>query len=349
MVGLAIALCAISRLDVTWESAVKGGFVGGAIVVSKERTLFERFTSFAAGDPLAISARSLLPICSVTKLMTADLVLELVDSGALKLDGTVGEYLSWAPQHVRVITIRQLLTHTSGIANMDSAMAKGADGVSKVYFSKDEALGPLRSRVERLVREKLANPPGKKFDYNNTDFLILQAIVEAKTKNGFGRALKLGIFDPNRMTGSGFVEWTKPSFQVVPSYSIEKGKAVVESRFNFGVYGGSGSIISTPDDMAKFIRAELNKSKSKSAIWMGSQFGGFQGFGGYAYETEVFGKKEPIFERPGAIANYGWQVTFLPDRGIAAAVFSNREGIRLGSGFERSGLVVDLLKSTIGN
>ena len=326
-----------------WSKAKSAGFSGLALVVSGQHTLL------LETNGSSVSRKSTFPLCSVTKAFTAELVLELVSQQKLALDGTLAQYLPWAPAFAKPITISQLLTHTSGLANMNGVLGEDENGIGKIYFSYDQSLRPLKARVMKLLGERAANLPGAKYDYNNTDFLVLQAIVEEVLKQPYEMVLKSSIFSKAKMKQTHLAKWDTSDNSYINCFQSKDGKASILSRLNMAIYGGAAGLLSNADDLCNWMKFTLNNPIGQRMFNYGSQFGGFQGFGGYAYKSGAIDKllgsnnQEPVFERPGAVNGYGLQVTFLPKRNLAVALFSNQEGTSLGSVFEGKGLDVDLL------
>lgn len=325
--------------DLTWKKLTDSGFHGAYVSVSDERV-----SSVKSSIP-NLNGERLVPICSVTKLMTAQVVLELASQRKLSLDDTVCKHLPWLPTWARSVSIQQLLTHTSGFRSMDEAGRKSADGISSVYLLQAVRPPSLRNQILQVIGPKLAGQPGKTYLYNNADFLILQAVIEHVLAKPFATILRERIFKPAGMQDSTVASWGQLPKSVLLSYQVKNGAKMLETRFNFGAYGAAGSVISNLNDIGRWLKWSLSRPKLMSPILIGAQFQGFQGYGGYAYSSDVFGKTEPIFERPGAIANYSWQVSFLPERGIAIAVFSPEGDQKLGSFFEKGGPVVELAKA----
>src|SRR4051812_29644673 len=110
-----------SPLDTLLESSLKRGQTGVALAVERDgEVLFDGAVGLANGEtqtPLSPTDR--FRIYSITKTFTATLILQLVDAGVLSLDDTVASWLDDPAvariPHVEQITLRQLLTHTSGV------------------------------------------------------------------------------------------------------------------------------------------------------------------------------------------------------------------------------------------
>ena len=331
-------------VDQVWKSATDRGFSGGVIVVSSDKTLLFETNNVTKSRPLQLRKNTAFPLCSVTKAFTAELILSLVADGRISLDGTIKQYLSGLPSFADHITIRQLLTHTSGLRNMDAALGVDADGIGAIYHSYDEGLKDLRARVLKIVGEAATAGPGAKYDYNNSDFLVLQLIAEQVSHQTYTELLQARVFSPASMKRTHLAKWDRNDTSYVRCFRTAPTGDVPLAPFNMAIYGGAAGLISTPDDLARWMKFTLTSPIGQRLLTAGSQYGGFQGFGGYAIQTDALSKghPEPAFERPGAVNAYALQVSFLPERHLAIAVFSNRENERLGSMFEGKGLAFEL-------
>ena len=281
--------------------------------------------------------------------MTAEIVFDLVGDGKLRLDETLKTALPWIPAFAENITLRQLLTHTSGLRNMDKAWAEATNGVSRIYLTFDQSWRPLQARILRIIGDQAAAPAGTEYHYNNVDFLLLQAVAERASGQTFDQLLQHHVFTPAGMRRSRLAPWNSADTSFVNCYVMEGNHAKRLDRFNLAIYGGAAGVLSTPEDLAKWMKFMLVQPAGRKILLSGSQFGGFQGFGGYASRTRFVRKRqslpgdEVVFERPGAVNGYTWQVSFLPEQGVVVAAFSNRAGEKLGSVYEGAGLVADLV------
>ena len=353
LVALALITPSSPTPQQVWRDATEHGFTGGAIVVSGKTTILFEVTNSVASPSLRLTKQIGFPICSVTKAMTAQVVLDLIAERKLSLDGRARQYLSWLPEFTDQITIRQLLTHTSGLRNMDGANGTDADGVGSIYRSYDISLKDLRSRVLKLLGDRAASTPGSKYDYNNTDYILLQAIAEKVARQKFEKLLQSRIFKKALMNTSRLATWNRNDSSYVGCYQTLNGAAVQSSPFNMAIYGGAAGVISSPEDLCSWLKFTLNTPTGQRLLANGSQYRGFQGFGGYAFATSSISKalssnhEEQVFERPGAVNGFGLQVSFLPERKLSVAVFSNREGEKLGSIYEGKGLAFDLILAAL--
>jgi len=149
------------------------------IVVTPSTTLFEYHAGFAdlsAGKPLL--ADSTLMAYSMSKTVTAAAVLQLVDGERVHLDDPVARYVEWQPYGPEP-TIRQLLSHTSGIPN-PIPLRWVHLAAAHQHFSDRNAL-----RAVLRQHPRLAFAPGTRFAYSNIGYWLLGAVIEEATGQAF--------------------------------------------------------------------------------------------------------------------------------------------------------------------
>ncbi|WP_372669568.1 serine hydrolase domain-containing protein [Amycolatopsis kentuckyensis] len=194
----------------------------------------------SAGRP--ITASTPLPIASLSKSMTAFAVLQLVETKRLELDAPVPRYLPdfrLADDRGARITVRMLLDQTSGMA--DSAFP-------------DLALPQphtLAEAVSRLKDAQLASEPGTQFHYHNPNYEVAARIVEVVAGQPFAEYLKTRLFAPLGMTASSTVDEPPGTAGYVRAFGFE-----VEVPEPDWFTGGSHGVLSTAEDLAKWLRAQ---------------------------------------------------------------------------------------------
>lgn len=136
------------------------GFPGVALAVVDGGRIVSAVGSGHAGDDRPMTADTPVDIGSITKTITAVAVLQLVERGAVELDAPVRRYLPWFavadPVASGAITVRQLLTHTSGVSEADA----GGPGTVALGASPEDAVRALRWA-------RPSAPPGTEFHYLN--------------------------------------------------------------------------------------------------------------------------------------------------------------------------------------
>lgn len=148
-----------------------------------------------------VTADSIFNVGSISKSLTAWGVMRLVDEGKISLDAPVETYLSrWKipPSQFdsRKVTIRRLLSHTTGISNHDYG---GTDPATSLPATEDVLSGKTGKGEVRLVAE-----PGTAFSYSGANYAILQLVIEEVSGRPFAHYMRDRILRPLGMTASGF-------------------------------------------------------------------------------------------------------------------------------------------------
>jgi CubicO group peptidase (beta-lactamase class C family) len=234
----------ISKVDGlmrAYQGAVPGASVlvlrDGEAVVRRAYGLAE-VESGAAATP-ATNYR----LASVTKQFTATAILLLVEDGRLHLDHPASKWLPGLPAAARGITVRQLLTHTSGLIDYEDVMPGGLDA----QLRDADVLRLLASQ------DRTYFAPGTAYRYSNSGYALLALIVEAASDRGFAAFLRERIFMPLGMRDTVAYE---EGVSVVPrrafGYSHERGAWVRTDQSATSAVLGDGGIYSSIDDLAKW-------------------------------------------------------------------------------------------------
>jgi len=150
---------------------------------------------------VAVKPESIFQTGSVGKQFTATAVMLLVEDGKIHLDDPVGKYLPGSPASWNNITVRNLLTHTSGIPDYesDSLTKKGAAFINlRSDYTEDE----LFTKFSGLPLEF---PPGSKWNYSNSGYVILGILIHKVTGQFYGDVLQERIFRPLGMTSTRII------------------------------------------------------------------------------------------------------------------------------------------------
>jgi CubicO group peptidase (beta-lactamase class C family) len=174
------------------DSLVRASKVPGIqyLVLDPHRTVFEfsgGWADIANQRPMNFAAT--LMAYSMSKTITAAAVLQLVQAGELKLDDTIDRYIDWHP-YGPGITIRQLISHTSGIPN-PIPLAWVHSPVDHDRFDEHAELASVLRK-----HSKLAFPPGTKFKYSNIGYWLLGPIVERVSGEAFTTFVRKNILAP---------------------------------------------------------------------------------------------------------------------------------------------------------
>lgn len=245
----------------------KNDLSGGFLVAKNGQILYETYGGYAnRQQKIEINENTPIHIASVSKVLTAALVLKLIDRNQLELDQKVNTILPEFPYDD--ITIKMLLNHRSGLPNY-------------AYFCDDRKIWDRsvlsnQDILDLFAKHKFALYflPDKKFGYCNTNYAMLALVIEKITHMNYRDAMKKVIFDPLGMKDTYVFDYYKDRSRASLSY---KGNNVLYG-FDFldNVYGDK-NIYSTPRDLLKFDLATYSKKFLKPALMK-------QVFQGYSYE-----------------------------------------------------------------
>ena len=183
------------------NQVIKQGIAGLQVAV---RTPDGRTWASAAGvaeygPDRPLREHTQMAIASVTKTFVAALILQLAEEGKIDLDATFGSYFRDAPRK-DTVTIRQLLSHRSGIYNIWANPRYGQ--ITEAWWKRPNASG-LRSRSHRWTYEEMMDlvksglfKPGEDYSYSNTNYVILGKVAEAVEGKPLAAQLRRRFFEP---------------------------------------------------------------------------------------------------------------------------------------------------------
>ena len=181
-------------------------------------------------------------IASLAKEFTTAAVLRLVEQKKLGLDDRIASHLPNLPAYMASVTIRHLLTHTSGIPDYLDLTSEKVSGWTN------------RDVLELLGRQPgLLFPAGSKWGYSNSGFVLLAELVSRTARSPFPRLLEQEFFHPLGMTSSFVVQRDVPAKERAVGYELKGGAWVVADVDNYTV--GAGGIFSSAQDMCRWGRA----------------------------------------------------------------------------------------------
>lgn len=226
---------------------------GAAVAVLRADTLIHAagygVAKLATGTP--VSTSTVFQIASTTKPFTAMAILMLVEEGKIALDAIASRYLTWLPKKYATVTVRQLLTHTSGV--YPDLRTQNVDEFDIAEFRR------------RLNEREASFPPGTKVQYANTGFTLLSFIVEAASGEDFGQFLERRVFRPLSMHSAGYRAPQEDDRLKARGYEIVDGR-LIEAPHVFSGWGNSGIELSVTD-MIRFAVALERRLLLQSASY----------------------------------------------------------------------------------
>jgi CubicO group peptidase (beta-lactamase class C family) len=148
----------------------------------------------------AVTPETIFQTGSVGKQFAATAVMMLVEEGKIELNGKLSNYVAGTPAAWKDVTIRHLLTHTSGIAEYGGEEATMGKGV--INFREDYTEDEL---VQAFAKMPMDFAPGEKWSYSNTGYVLLGMVIRKATGKFYGEVLKEKIFEPLGMSSTRII------------------------------------------------------------------------------------------------------------------------------------------------
>lgn len=296
---------------------------GAAIMALKDGTpCYARHFGLADLEQrIDITADTAFHLASLSKIFTALAVIMLSERNQLSLDAPVKHYFR-TPQYPSVM-IRHLLTHSSGIANYYRLLER--EGLSDVGLTDHACLELLRRH------NQLEFPPGARFDYSNSNYVLLAIIVAQVAGIPFGQFMQQEVFSPLGMQHT----------RVCDERCALPGQACGYRKADNGylsdnlhaLTSGDGTICSTVSDLCRWERALyageiISPASLDLAITSGLASTGESLQYGFGWETQ---RSSPALRRvhhSGSDAGFRHLLTTFPDRRLTVIILSNYAGFR---------------------
>ncbi|NQZ82379.1 MAG: beta-lactamase family protein [Colwellia sp.] len=255
------------------------GIVGQSIaLLHKGQLIYRKSNGFKdLENETKVDNNTVYSIYSVTKLFVVTSVLDLVDKNKIELDQTIGHYLKDIPQAWQSLTVRQLLSHTSGLPE---------------YFSIEIELPENQDDViNQMANQPFQFIPGSRSRYIQTGFLLIKKLIEQKTNQPFVSAINDLIVKPLKLKhtsfGGGDVDIADRTNHY---YTLEKGKFIDRGIHPFPRYTFAGS--------------GLNSNIQDMTVWFNALISGE-----IISKATLFESWKPIHYTNGNVGRYanGWQ------------------------------------------
>jgi D-alanyl-D-alanine carboxypeptidase len=293
----------------------------------------------SAGKAEMVPARPIVDdtqfaIASVTKTFVAALILQLADEGKVELDAPFGTYFQDAPRSKKV-TLRQLLSHTSGIYNFWQHPRYSA--ITQAWWETPDATGQ-KARDHEWTYEEMMDlvkggyfKPGKGFAYSNTNYLILRRVAEAVEGKPIHKQLRQRFFEPLGMEHTVYQPAETPDAGAAHGHwnygtgytDHTRESTVVPFMAAVTVADAAGAMASTARDLAIWAAA-LYGGEVLSADSL-AQMTTFlrPGFYGLGTDVALFAGHRGHGHR-GGIRGYDSSMWYFPSSGVSVVLLSNR-------------------------
>ncbi len=266
---------------------------------------------------------------SLSKQFTAAAALLLVTEGKLALTDDVRKYIPELPSYPGVITIQQLLNHTSGLK--DWGVIGGISGWPRTTRVYTQELA-----LQIICRQRSLNfYPGSEYSYSNSNYSLLVTIIERITKQSLAEFTRTRLFEP---AGMKTTQWRDNFREIIPNRSIayerSEGKYVQEMPFE-NVHGHGGILTTTQDLIVWNHQLATHTIGGEPVYQMRTQKGKLSGgkeitYAGGLVISARNGFKE--ISHTGATAAYRAALYYYPGKKLTVAILSNDGTFNPGGG-----------------
>jgi len=283
-----------------------------------------------------LTEKTLFPIASNTKMFTAIAIMKLRDEGKLDLDDLVAKYLPWINKikqnnsDINKITIRHLLTHTSGLPTE-----------ANLNYEIELNFPELSDIVKELEKLEICFPTDIRWKYSNFGIAIAGEIISSVTGLTYKDYITKNILEPLNMIGSGFNLDSKPEYEFATGYKrlMPDGSRARSERYDYKIQTSAGGLNSNINDLSKFASwmFRIRETNQKEIIsgstlremqhvyWVDDSWEYGLGMGFFIYHknpTDMIG-------HGGHVAGYLTDFTIIPKDEIAIITLANADDIKV--------------------
>ena len=264
-----------------------------------------------------VTPETVFEIGSITKQFVAAAVMTLVEQGKINLDEPASLYLSDLPSAWREVTVRQLLTHTSGIPDFEEILGYGA------YRTPTTA----QQLISVAAAKPIDFPPGAQWHYSNTGYYLLGLIIEKVGGVPYVALIEKRILEPAGMTQTRSSTPSEVIDGRASGYALDEGRIANRDAIQPTAVGGAGDLVSTTGDLVKW-NAMLDAQSvlataSYAQIWSNQSLadGSPSGYGFGWFVSPVRGHRAQ--EHSGGTAGFSSDILRLPDDRVTVIVLTN--------------------------
>lgn len=305
------------KAEAMLAAAAESGVFSGAVIVARDGQPILR-AAYGQADrewDVANTPETRFRIGSITKQFTAAAILKLAEAGKLDLDESVARQMPGLPAAWAAMTIRMLLNHTSGLPNV-TALPDYWTVISRIERRPMET-------VALLYAEDLLFSPGTGYEYSNTGYILLAAIVERITGRSFETALARDVLTPAGLSETGDGDPGAVISRRASGARRVAGEWRNPAPLAAGAPSGAGSLISTLDDLVAWDRALLSGHVLAPASLVAMTTDNGHGYGLGLYLGRAYGQR--LWSHGGFISGFAAIKDTYPDLGLTIAVLGNTE------------------------
>ncbi len=303
----------ITRIDEYMQALTKLGWFSGSILIAKDgKTLVSKGYGMANLEyDIPNTPHTKFRLASVTKQFTTMAILMLQEQGKLNVEDPICRYLPDCPKAWNEITIRHLMTNTSGIP----------DFVNLLSLEMRRLPSPPLTTIALVKDKDLEFKPGERFSYSNSGYIILGFIIEKVSGKSYESFLGENVFKPLRMVNSGYDHPELILKNRAYGYHLEGDNLVNAPFLDMSRAHAAGALYSTVEDLflwdQSLYTGKLVSNKSLAEI-----FAPFKGNYGYGWYIATQFNRRVVYHS-GGIEGFASHIARYPDEKLSIIILSN--------------------------
>jgi CubicO group peptidase (beta-lactamase class C family) len=306
-----------ARMEQVIQSYVTAGTFMGTVLVARDGVpVLDKAYGMANVEwDLPNTTATKFRLGSLTKQFTAAAILLLEERGRLKVDDRIKTFFADQPMSWDRITVYNLLTHTSGIANFTALPEYG--GAKLRATTVDATLATLRDRV-------LDFGPGEKMSYSNSGYLVLGSIIEKVSGQSYEKFLTDNFFTPLGMKDTGYDSNVAIIKRRASGYNRTPSGLMNATYIHMSIPHAAGALYSTTGDLLKWEQA-LFAGKVVSKASLDRMITPFKN--DYALGLTVANENgRRVISHAGGIDGFNTQMSYYPESRTVVIALSNVAG-----------------------
>jgi CubicO group peptidase (beta-lactamase class C family) len=231
-----------AKVDEYVNGLVKANQFSGSILVARDgKVLVSKGYGMAnLEDETPNTPQTRFRLGSITKQFTATAIMMLEERGKLSVQDSICKYVTDCPQAWQQVTIRHLLSHTSGVPNFTSFPD---------YAKTMTQPATVDSLIARFKDKPLDFQPGERWSYSNSGYILLGHVIEKLSGKSYEAFLQENIFDPLKMTSTGYDSPARVIKHRAAGY-ITRGNVLINAPYlDMTIPHAAGALYSTVEDL----------------------------------------------------------------------------------------------------
>ena len=319
----------------------KKSFSGEVLVAKGDEILFQQTIGSASlENDIALEKNGKYRIASITKTFTGTLIAMAHEEGKLDVNDKANKYINSLSPKFDEITIKQLLTHTSGIPHNE--------GIKDYWMTKSK----LQMSTEQVISEinslDLLFKPGEMMHYSSPGYYLLATVLESVYNDSFHNIFQNKILKPLNMKDSGIVNGLEVLPNLANGYHLISDDSLVVAPFrNYSMLKGAGDMYATSQDLLKwnnsFLLNTLVSKQSKDSIFDTKKIKPKEKSEHYGYGWYINTDEPKKYYHGGGTWGYSTYISMYPKDSLSIIILSNISPIPI------SEVASDIEKIILGN